>query len=234
MQSAFGEHGLKQPGWAVVLLIELSVLPLALRWSRPLAVLATTLAAAIVGDLWFAGFLLPGPVITVYTVAAHYERRVALAATAATGVSLVVPAAAGRAVREAGFVVGMYAVFAVAWALGASLRTRRAYLTEVEARAERLERDREESAAGGGRRAGADRAGVARCDLAQCERDGGAGGGREGCTCASSRAGPRGAGVHRVGRPRGAGRVAALARGCEFEEDADDAGFSPQPRMGEG
>ena len=39
LQSAFGEHGLKQPGWAVVLLIELSVLPLALRRSRPLAVL---------------------------------------------------------------------------------------------------------------------------------------------------------------------------------------------------
>jgi hypothetical protein len=47
----FGDHGLKQPGWAVVLLIELSVLPLAVRSSRPLEVLATTLAAAIIGDL---------------------------------------------------------------------------------------------------------------------------------------------------------------------------------------
>src|SRR5437868_10566609 len=80
LQSAFGDHGLKQPGWAAVALIELSVLPLALRRSRPLAVLATTLAAAIVGDLWFSGFLLPGPLIALYTVAAHCERRVALAA----------------------------------------------------------------------------------------------------------------------------------------------------------
>jgi hypothetical protein len=51
LQSVFGDHGLNQPGWAVVLLIELSVLPLAVRSSRPLEVLATTLAAAIIGDL---------------------------------------------------------------------------------------------------------------------------------------------------------------------------------------
>src|SRR3954468_14025114 len=146
LQSAFGDHGLKQPGWAVVLLIELSVLPLALRRSRPVAVLVTTLAAAIAGDLWFAGFLLPGPVIALYTVAAHCERRVAVAAAAATGVALVIPVVAGKGVSSAGFAVAMYAVFVVAWALGDNLRTRRAYLIEVEARAERLERDREERA----------------------------------------------------------------------------------------
>jgi signal transduction histidine kinase len=146
LQSAFGDHGLKQPGLAVVLLIELSVLPLAVRRSRPLAVLATTLAAAIIGDLLFSGFLLPGPVIALYTVAAHCERRVALAAAGITGVALVVPAVAGKGVSSAGFAVAMYAVFTVAWVLGDNLRTRRAYLVEVEARAERLERDREERA----------------------------------------------------------------------------------------
>jgi signal transduction histidine kinase len=146
LQSAFGDHGLKQPGWAVVLLIELSVLPLAVRRSRPLAVLATTLAAAIIGDLLFSGFLLPGPVIALYTVAAHCERRAALAAAGITGVALVVPAVAGKGVSSAGFAVAMYAVFTVAWVLGDNLRTRRAYLVEVEARAERLERDREERA----------------------------------------------------------------------------------------
>jgi signal transduction histidine kinase len=146
LQSAFGDHGLKQPGWAVVLLIELSVLPLAVRRSRPLAVLATTLAAAIVGDLWFAGFLLPGPVIALYTVAAHCERRIALAAAGATGVALVIPAVAGKGVSSAGFAVAMFAVFTVAWALGDNLRTRRAYLVEVEARAKRLEHEREERA----------------------------------------------------------------------------------------
>jgi CheY-like chemotaxis protein len=140
LQSAFGADGLERPAWAVVLLIELSVLPLAVRRSHPLAVLATTLAAAIVGDLWFAGFLLPGPVIALYTVGAHCERRIALATAGATGVALVIPAVAGKGVSSAGFAVAMYAVFAVAWALGDNLRTRRAYLVEVEARAERLER----------------------------------------------------------------------------------------------
>jgi hypothetical protein len=115
LQSAFGDDGLKQPGWAVVALIELSVLPLAVRRSRPLAVLAMTLAAAIVGDLWFSGFLLPGPLIALYTVAAHCERRVALAAVVATAVALLVPALAGRGVSSAGFAVAMYAAFAVAW-----------------------------------------------------------------------------------------------------------------------
>src|SRR5918912_1938557 len=159
LQSAFGEHGLKQPGWAVVLLIELSVLPLALRRSRPVPVLVTTLTAAIVGDLWFAGFLLPGPVIALYTVAAHRERRVAIGAAVATAMALLVPAAAGRGVSSAGFAAAMYALFAVAWAAGDNLRTRRAYLAAVEDRAERLERDREEQAR---RAVAAERARIAR------------------------------------------------------------------------
>jgi signal transduction histidine kinase len=159
LQSAFGDDGLKQPGWAVVGLIELSVLPLAVRRSWPLAVLAVTLAAAIVGDLWFSGFLLPGPLIALYTVAAHCERRVAFAAAVATAVALLVPALAGHGVSSPGFAVAMYAAFVVAWTLGDNLRTRRAYLAEVEARSERLERDREERAR---RAVAAERARIAR------------------------------------------------------------------------
>jgi hypothetical protein len=75
LQSAFDEQGLKEPGWAVIALIELTVLPLVLRRSRPVAVLAITLAAAIAGDLLFVGFQIPGPVIALYTVAARCERR---------------------------------------------------------------------------------------------------------------------------------------------------------------
>jgi hypothetical protein len=67
------------------------------------------------------------------------ERRIALAAGGATGVALVIAAVAGKGVSTAGFAAAMYAVFAVAWALGDNVRTRRAYLVEVEARAERLE-----------------------------------------------------------------------------------------------
>jgi signal transduction histidine kinase len=115
--------------------------------------------AAIAGDLWFSGFLLPGPVIALYTVAAHCERGVALAAAAATGLALLIPAAAGKGVSSAGFAVAMYAIFTVAWAVGDNLRTRRAYLAEVEARAERLEREREERAR---RAVAAERARIAR------------------------------------------------------------------------
>ena len=141
-----GRPGVKQPAWAVIGLIELTVLPLALRRSRPVAVLAVTLAAAILGDLLFVGFQIPGPAIALYTVAAHCERRLAVAAAGATALALVVPAVAGGGVDEPIFVVAVYAVFAAAWALGDNLRTRRAYLAELEARAERLERGREETA----------------------------------------------------------------------------------------
>jgi signal transduction histidine kinase len=146
LQGASDEQGLKEPGWAVIALVELTVLPLALRRSRPVAVLAITLVAAIAGDLLFVGFQIPGPVIALYTVAAHRERSVAVAAAAVTAVLLVIPAVAGGGVTEPSFVAAVYALFAAAWALGDNLRTRRAYLAELEARAKRLQREQEESA----------------------------------------------------------------------------------------
>ncbi len=69
-----------------------------------------------------------------------------MAAAGATALALVVPATAGGGLDDPIFVVAVYAVFAAAWALGDNLRTRRAYLAELEARAERLEREREETA----------------------------------------------------------------------------------------
>ena len=146
LQSASDADGLKQPAWAVIGLLELSVLPLVWRRSRPVAVLAATLAAAILGDLLFVGFQIPGPAIALYTVAAHCDRRVAVAAAGATALALVIPAIAGGGLSEPMFVVAVYAVFAAAWALGDNLRTRRAYLVELEARTERLEREQEETA----------------------------------------------------------------------------------------
>jgi signal transduction histidine kinase len=145
LQSAFDEQGLKEPAWAVIPLVELAVLPVAARRSRPVAVLAITLAAAIIGDLLFVGFQLPGPVIALYTVASHCERRTSLAAAGATAAALLIPAVGG-AVSEPIFAVAMYAVFAAAWALGDGLRSRRAYLAELEARAEHAEREQEERA----------------------------------------------------------------------------------------
>src|SRR4051794_22308197 len=101
LQSASDEQGLKQPAWAVIGLIELTVLPLALRRSRPVAVLVVTLAAAILGDLLFVGFQIPGPAIALYTVAAHCERRLSVAAAGATALALGVPPVPGPGDRFA-------------------------------------------------------------------------------------------------------------------------------------
>jgi signal transduction histidine kinase len=137
LPSASDGQGFKQPAWAVVVLIELTALPLAVRRRWPIAVLAVTLLAAIVGDLLFVGFQVPGPLIALYTVAAHCERGRSLAAAGATALALVVPAV-HRASADPFFPVAVYAAFTAAWALGDGLRARRAYLAELEARAERL------------------------------------------------------------------------------------------------
>ena len=97
LQCASDEQGLKQPAWAVIGLIELTVLPLALRRSRPVAVLGVTLAAAIAGRPAVRRLPDPGPGDRLYTVAAHCERRLAVAAAGATALALVVPAVAGAA-----------------------------------------------------------------------------------------------------------------------------------------
>ena len=159
LQSAFDAQGLKEPGWAAVALIELTALPLAVRRRWPIPVLAVTLLAAIVGDLLSFGFQLPGPVIALYTVAARCGRPRSLVAAGATALALAIPVVHRAATDPAVFPVAAYAVFATAWALGDGLRSRRAYLAELEGRAERLAREQEERA----RRAVADeRARIAR------------------------------------------------------------------------
>ena len=57
----------------------------------------------------------------------------------AVGVIVQQRAARGRVLPE-------LALFAIAWVIGDNLRTRRAYLAELEERAARLEREREEQA----------------------------------------------------------------------------------------
>src|SRR4051795_4939675 len=99
MQSAFDAHGLKTPAWAVIGLIQLSVLPLAFRRVRPVPVFAVTLAAAVAGFLAFDGFQVAGPLIALYTVARLCERPVATAAAATGVVAALLPAAADRSPR---------------------------------------------------------------------------------------------------------------------------------------
>jgi signal transduction histidine kinase len=105
-------------------------------------VLAVVVAATIGWVFVFRDWVPIAPALAVYTVAAHRPRRTSLRATAATVVAFAGPVlwldhnvllAASRMIP-----------LAAAWILGDNMRTRRAYTAELEAKAERLEREREQ------------------------------------------------------------------------------------------
>jgi len=130
-----------------VVLVPFTTAPVAFRRYRPLAVLAITVTAGAVILIFTSQAQFPvGVLVALYTVASRCERPVAIRAAKwvalpiAVGVLASTGARPGRAIPE-------LAVFAIAWVIGDNLRTRRAYLAELEARAERLEREREEKAA---------------------------------------------------------------------------------------
>ena len=137
------EAHVDRPWWVVGPLAALTALPLVVRRSRPLAVFTTTtlawLGLALIGVDTFA----PGVAVAIYTVAAYCERRVAIrAATAALVVVLPIYLATNG--DKPGSAVPTIVALAAAWILGDNLRTRRAYLRELEEKAERLERERAE------------------------------------------------------------------------------------------
>jgi len=126
----------------------LQTLPLTVRRYWPRAVFAITLGAALGNSLLTDSPTLPaGVVVSLYTVAAHCDRKTSLRAALATGVLLLpIIFITPRGGDGAPLVFPGAALLAIAWVLGDNLRTRRAYLREVEDRAERLEREREQNA----------------------------------------------------------------------------------------
>jgi signal transduction histidine kinase len=127
-------------------LVPLTTLPLALRRYRPLEVLAITVAAETVLLIFSTRVQVPfGVIVALYTVAAHCERPVAARAAEWVAVPLIVGVIANTG-GNLSPVIPRLVVFAIAWLIGDNLRTRRAYLHELEARAARLEREREEQA----------------------------------------------------------------------------------------
>jgi len=120
--------------------------PIALRRYRPLPVLAVTVTAETLLLIFSTDSPVPvGVIVALYTVAAYCERRVSIRAAAWVAVPITVGVAVNNG-PHAGRVIPELAVFAIAWVIGDNLRTRRAYLAELEARAARLEREREEKA----------------------------------------------------------------------------------------
>jgi signal transduction histidine kinase len=130
---------------AFVILGPVLCLPLLVRRTHPVEALlfvAGATAVAVAG--W--GVYDPLPMgIALFTVADRCERRVSLLAGGGSVLVLTVAVLIdGRAVVPA---VGRLLPFVVAWLIGDSLRARRAYVSELEEKAARLERERELEAA---------------------------------------------------------------------------------------
>jgi len=117
-------------------------LPLLVRRRYPIPVLGVVVATALAANLAFGEFLPLAPALAMYTVASACERPEALRAGAVALAILAVPSIRTTRLETGAFVFRLIA-FSAAWLLGDTLRTRRAYVRELEARAERLERERE-------------------------------------------------------------------------------------------
>jgi signal transduction histidine kinase len=136
-----------QPGWALPLDLA-ACLALGWRRSRPLPVLAVVVAVdvvQIVADIP-ANTLVYVTLIAIYSVAAYASRRRAVVALLGTYVGIFGALLSSAASIEGGIVTAT-AFMAAAAVLGDSIRTRRAYLSAVEERAARMERERDAQAA---------------------------------------------------------------------------------------
>jgi signal transduction histidine kinase len=127
-----------------------ATVPLLWRRTRPGLVLAVVtlafLVSAVSGPAAADGV---GLLFAVYAAALYGDRRTRLAGGALALVVLCVAfgtvLSTGTA-RALGHLAGVAFGYAIAWIAGDRTRTRRAYLAELEARAERLERERDERA----------------------------------------------------------------------------------------
>jgi signal transduction histidine kinase len=129
-----------------VILVALTTAPIALRRYRPVAVLAVTVGAATLLLIVTSQAQFPvGVLVALYTVASRCERPVSIRAAEWVALPIIVAVVANNG-PHVGRVIPELAVFAIAWVIGDNIRTRRAYLAELVARAARLEREREEKA----------------------------------------------------------------------------------------
>jgi signal transduction histidine kinase len=132
-------------GWAIALIL-LMTLPIAYRRIAPDFVIVTTGTATVTYyALGYPDTLASiGTLIALYSVAAHGNRKIAVEALIGTAIGLsisVLMTDLGDLTLQV--LVSNYIVFGTAWVIGDNIRTRRAYTLELEARAERLERERE-------------------------------------------------------------------------------------------
>ena len=119
----------------------------AFRRRRPEAI--TWTVTALIIPYWVLDYVDSGVTIAmllmIYTLAAHVDRPRSLQVGLIVGLALVTIMVVGVVVDDedlpAVAVVANTIIFATAWTIGDSVRNRGAYLAEVEARAERAERE---------------------------------------------------------------------------------------------
>jgi signal transduction histidine kinase len=154
---------------AAAALVATAVIPLAWRHQAPVAVLAISGIAVVTSIAMHAppGAAVLAPLIALYTVAATRERQVSVAAGVIALAALTIGVAAGTAVPATVDRVNVHAlgfllaavVVAACWLAGKNVRTRRAYVAELTAKAARTEADRQAELA---RAAAEERARIAR------------------------------------------------------------------------
>src|SRR5215210_3163570 len=131
-----------------ITLILCQTVPLAWRRRNPVQVLTVSMSALFVFALmgYFASFAAFGFLLAVYTVAAYRARSVSVPLGVAGGVILLLILVFRREPIEIDAILAEFMIVSAAWFLGDSLRIRRGQVVELEHRATRLERDREERA----------------------------------------------------------------------------------------
>ncbi|MEU6600249.1 sensor histidine kinase [Streptomyces flaveolus] len=145
-----GHHGTFAGGMAVSTVLCV-VVALRRRFPEPMLLLAlvTGLAQLILDvETIVADFAMLVITYTVATVGARWASRLALAVSlcAATVAQIRWPAEHTGFLGQAAIAVFQTVPFALAWVLGDSMRTRRAYFAQLEERAARLEKEREAQA----------------------------------------------------------------------------------------
>ena len=146
---AFGAHAWTSADAVPALLAVASCLPLVVRSRWPLAVVAATLALDIlrISVTPQFGIVPAASLVALYTLASCRRRSLAwpVGIASAALITAVYALAHGQS-WTSGAVLGLFDVPILATAFGDTVRSRRAYLAEVEARAERAERTREQEA----------------------------------------------------------------------------------------
>jgi len=121
-------------------------LPLLVRRRHPLVVFAITWVATLfyVVGMYPGGGPILGTLFAIYACAAHApSRRAGLVAMAVAGLTSIYFFFVPELKTGLDDALSMYAFLVTAWLLGDNMRIRRAYVTTVEERAERLERERD-------------------------------------------------------------------------------------------